>query len=229
MSGSENSPVPLLSSQVEKGAHVLARAMQHSPDMKYFIGDDSRMLETPAKRFYQSVICIGLIYGEVFTTPSMLGIAVWVSPEYNSFTFESMFRTGFLRAILSMGFGSLWRFVRSSIFVEKLQKQAISVPHWTLVFIGVEPTHRGKGIGGNLIQPILARADSDGIPCYVESVDERNLTFYQRHGFEIVKDGQVPNSGLQVWILVRKPACATASILLHSISSRNRAAGNFAR
>jgi GNAT superfamily N-acetyltransferase len=203
MSVSETSPVLLLSSQVEKGAEVLARAMQHSPDMKYFIGDDSRMLEAPARRFYQSVIRIGLIHGEVYTTPSMLGIAVWVSPEHNSFTFGSMFRTGFLRAIVSMGFGPLRRFVRSSIFVEKLQKQAISVPHWTLVFIGVEPAYRGKGVGGKLIQPILARADSDGMPCYVESVDERNLTFYQRHGFEIVRDGQIPNGGPHVWILVR--------------------------
>ena len=205
ISQSEKSAVLLSSSQVEQGAEVLARAMQHAPDMRYFIGGDDRKLDKAALQFYQSVIRIGLLYGEVYTMPSMEGIAVWVNPENTSFSFGSLFRTGFLRATLSMGIGPLRRFISSSSYVEKLQKQTISGPRWTLVYLGVESTHRGKGIGGILIQPILARADGDGLPCYVESADDRNLTFYKRHGFDIVKEGQVPNGGPQVWIMVREP------------------------
>jgi predicted N-acetyltransferase YhbS len=95
--------------------------------------------------------------------------------------------------------------VRSSSYVEKLRKKAISGPRWTLAFLGVESSQRGKGIGGVLIQPILASTDTDGLPCYVESADERNLTFYKKHGFEIVQHGTASNGGPDVWVMVRQP------------------------
>lgn len=205
MSQSDSSAVLLSASQVELSAKVLARAFQHAPDMKYFIGDDSRMLGKAALRFYQAVIRIGLLYGEVYTTPSMDGIAVWVSPENTRITFGILFRTGFLTATLSMGLGPLRRFISSSSYVETLQKQAISGPRWTLVYLGVESSQRGKGIGGILIRPILARADAEGLPCYVESADERNLSFYKKHGFAIVNHGLVPKGGPEVWVMVRQP------------------------
>lgn len=205
MSQLETSPVLLAKSQVEQGAELLARALQNAPDMKFLIGDNARMLDKVTLRFYQAVIRVGLLYGEVYTTPSMEGVAVWVSPENTNFTLGILFRTGFLTAILSLGFRPMLRFINSSNYVQKLQKQAISGPRWVLVYLGVEPSQQGKGIGGILIHPILARADADGVPCYVESANARNLTFYKRHGFEIVNHGQVPNGGPQVWIMVRKP------------------------
>lgn len=205
MSQADSSPVPLTTSQVEQAAAVLARAFQHAPDMKYFIGDDTRMLDKAALRFYKAVIRAGLLYGEVYTTPAMDGVAVWVSPENTDFSFGSLFRTGLLAAVLSVGLRPSVRFMSSASYVEKLQKKAISGPRWVLVFLGVEAEQRGKGIGGVLIQPTLARADADGVPCYVESADERNLSFYNRHGFEVIEHGQVPNSGPQVWVMVREP------------------------
>jgi len=165
MSQLETSPVLLAKSQVEQGAELLARALQNAPDMKFLIGDNARMLDKVTLRFYQAVIRVGLLYGEVYTTPSMEGVAVWVSPENTNFTLGILFRTGFLTAILSLGFRPMLRFINSSNYVQKLQKQAISGPRWVLVYLGVEPSQQGKGIGGILIHPILARADADGVPC----------------------------------------------------------------
>lgn len=205
MSQSDAYAVSLARSQVEQAAAVLARTFQYAPDMRFLVGNDAQMLDNKALRFYKAVIMAGLLYGEVFTTPSLEGVAVWISPESSSFTFGSLFRTGLLKAILLMGPGPMLRFVRSSSYVQKLQEQAISVPRWVLVFLGVEPSQQGKGIGGKLIQPILTRADSADVPCYVESADERNLSFYKKHGFVIINQGQVPNGGPQVWVLVKEP------------------------
>lgn len=88
MPQSETTPVLLKESQVEQAAEVLARALQNAPDMKFFIGDQSRQLEHRALRFYQAVIHVGLRYGEAYTTPSMDGVAVWVNPENANFTIE---------------------------------------------------------------------------------------------------------------------------------------------
>jgi ribosomal protein S18 acetylase RimI-like enzyme len=205
MSSSDAYPVHLASSQIEEAAELLARVMQDAPDMLFFFGDEAKMLDKPALRFYQAVIRMGLIHGEVYTTPSMDGIAVWSSPEVTSFSLGLLLRTGFLTALLSTGFRPMFRFISSAGYVQKLQQQAISIPYWTLVFLAVEPAQQGKGLGGILIQPILARSDEEGIPCYVESANERNLNFYKKHDFNIVNQGQVPGGGPLVWIMVREP------------------------
>lgn len=202
----DTTTVPLNISQVRQGAEVLARTFKHAPDMRFFIGDESRMLAEKTLRFYRAIIRIGMRYGEVTTTSSLDGLAIWVSPENNNFTFGSMFRTGLVSSILAIGLRPAYRFMRSALYVEGLQLEATKRPRWILVFLGVEPSRQGKGIGGVLIQPVLDRADDSGIPCYVESADERNLSFYNRHGFEVVNRGQVPNGGPKVWVLVREPA-----------------------
>ena len=74
--------------------------------------------------------------------------------------------------------------------------------------LGVEPSEQGKGIGGALMQPILRRAGAEGLPCYLETQNERNLPFYERDGFEEVRDGEVPKRGLRVWAMVRDPHSA---------------------
>lgn len=206
MSQQAISPVFLDESQVEQAAGLLARIFQHAPDMTYLVGDDEKMLTRPVQRFYEAFIRIGLLSGEVYTTPSMHGLAIWTSPENNQFTFRMMFQSKLLQAVFSMGLGPAVRFFRSSNYLERLHKEAISRPHWILVFLGVEPSQQGKGIGGELIQPILDQADAEGVPCYVESADERNHNFYKRHGFEIVKQSQVPNGATMVWIFVREPS-----------------------
>jgi predicted N-acetyltransferase YhbS len=71
--------------------------------------------------------------------------------------------------------------------------------------LGVEPSQQGRGLGGVLMQPILARADAEGVPCLLESMNERNLTFYKRHGFEVTAHGQIPNEGPQIWVMLREP------------------------
>lgn len=204
MSLSATYPVILKKSQVEQGAEVLARALQHAPDMKFLVGDNNRMHDRATLRFYQSVIQIGLLYGAVYTTPAVDGVAVWMSPETTNFSLGILFRTGFLTTLLSLGMGPTRRFLSSTTYIQKLEEQAISGPRWTLVYLGVEPARQRHGIGGILLQPTITLADAEGMPCYVESADERNLSFYKKHGFSIVVHGKVPKGGPQVWALVRE-------------------------
>jgi hypothetical protein len=165
---SDVAPVLLSKSHVKQGTAVLARAFQHDPVFEYLVDDSARMLDTPL-RFYQANIRMGLLYGEVYTTPSMEGVAVWISPGNTDFTFGQMLRSGFLTSGLSMGLKTAVRFMRTASTIEELKKEAISRPRWALLAVGVDPTHQGAGLGGTLIHPILSRADSEGMPCYLES------------------------------------------------------------
>lgn len=57
-------------------------------------------------------------------------------------------------------------------------------PHWYLPLIGIDPQHQGKGLGGALLDHALALSDRDGVPAYLESSNPRNISLYERHGFE---------------------------------------------
>jgi ribosomal protein S18 acetylase RimI-like enzyme len=67
-------------------------------------------------------------------------------------------------------------------------------PHWYLPLIGVDPMQQNKGYGSMLMQHVLGVCDREGRPAYLESSNPRNITLYQRHGFEIVGTIQAGSS-----------------------------------
>jgi GNAT superfamily N-acetyltransferase len=75
-----------------------------------------------------------------------------------------------------------------------------------LLNLAVESARQQHGIGSALIVPVLARADRNKQPCYLETNNPNNLPFYTKHGFVVAHSGQVPNNGPAFWAMLRKPA-----------------------
>ena len=71
------------------------------------------------------------------------------------------------------------------------------------MLIGVEPALQGQGVGGKLLQPVLARADASGLACYLETATLRDVQFYTRHGFQVVEEGDVPGADEHYWTMRR--------------------------
>jgi ribosomal protein S18 acetylase RimI-like enzyme len=67
-------------------------------------------------------------------------------------------------------------------------------PHWYLPLIGVDPACQGGGCGAALMRHALSRCDRDRAPAYLESTNPRNITLYERHGFERLGTVQVGTS-----------------------------------
>jgi ribosomal protein S18 acetylase RimI-like enzyme len=59
-------------------------------------------------------------------------------------------------------------------------------PHWYLAALGVDIRMQGKGLGSILMKHALARVDQEHLPAYLESSNPRNISFYERHGFEVI-------------------------------------------
>ena len=68
--------------------------------------------------------------------------------------------------------------------------------HWYLPLIAVEPAHQGLGLGSALMKEALRRCDEAGLPAYLESSNPRNISLYERHGFEAIGQIQVGSSPL---------------------------------
>jgi GNAT superfamily N-acetyltransferase len=74
-------------------------------------------------------------------------------------------------------------------------------PHWYLNVVSTLPSHQSRGLGAAVIQPVLDRADAEGVPCYLESTNPRNRTLYYRAGFEDMGDVELDGgpSMRQMW------------------------------
>jgi GNAT superfamily N-acetyltransferase len=63
-------------------------------------------------------------------------------------------------------------------------------PHWYLPWFGVEAGQQGKGLGAILLAHCLEIVDASHLPAYLETPNPRNLSFYERHGFEVTGTAQ---------------------------------------
>jgi GNAT superfamily N-acetyltransferase len=82
-------------------------------------------------------------------------------------------------------------------------------PHFYVRTVGVRTALQGRGLGSALMRPTLERADSAGLPTYIEASSERSAALYERLGFLHMDVLHLPEGGPPVW-LMRRPAAGAA-------------------
>jgi ribosomal protein S18 acetylase RimI-like enzyme len=93
---------------------------------------------------------------------------------------------------------------------ETMAKEHPKGPHLYLFTIGTRKVARGKGLGKALMAPVLAAADRDGLPCYLENSNPANTGFYRSRGFAQVKIFAAGPGGPPLEAMWREPRSATA-------------------
>jgi ribosomal protein S18 acetylase RimI-like enzyme len=200
-----NEVVRLEGTQIKEAGEVLARAFQDNPMPQYVVPDDAKRARV--LDWFMSVAArYGHMYGEVYTTADKVeGGAIWLPPENFAMSPVRMVRSGMILMPLKLGLAAFGRFMNFSNHWEHLHKRDIPRPHWYLWFVGVDPPRQGQGTGSALMQPVVARADADGLPCYLETANARNVPLYERHGFEVVVEDDLPKGGPHFWTMKREP------------------------
>jgi GNAT superfamily N-acetyltransferase len=82
-------------------------------------------------------------------------------------------------------------------------------PHFYVRTVGVRTILQGQGVGSVLMRPTLERADSVGLPTYIEASSTRSAALYERLGFVHMDILQLPEGGPPVWLMRRPPAGAS--------------------
>jgi GNAT superfamily N-acetyltransferase len=199
-------PVHLTASQIDQAAGMLARAFFDDPHQVYMTPDAERRARLRPGLYHGLVHYVLLCGDEVYTTPgSVKGVAAWMPPGKDWTTIGHWFRSGLVRAALRLSLREIRRSIRGLVIQSRLHDRYMTGPHWYLALLGVEPSCQGQGIGGTLIQPILARADADGLPCYLETGTEKNVRFYRKRGFEVLAEETIPGGGPRFWGMARNP------------------------
>jgi GNAT superfamily N-acetyltransferase len=200
-------PAPLSRSQIGRAAATLALAFDEDP---LYV----RLLPDPQRRrrlltlLWQGVLRYSLRYGIAYASPELTGVAAWLAPGAMDITPWRQLRSGLVlpRAVFRFPREARHRTLAYIGHLDHLGRELMGDhPCWYLWALGVEPSARGRGMGGALLSPVLERADRDRLPCYLETFNERDLPFYERHGYRIVWSGSMPGEDVPVWTMLREP------------------------
>ena len=189
-----------------RAAAVLARAFHDDP-MFVFIEPDAERRRRVLPWFFDASVRLGRRYGRCDQAPD--AAAIWLAPGRTDLGPAAFVRSGLALAPLRFGPAAFRRFVRLTGAFEKVGGAVHGdAPFWHLFMLGVDPPAQGTGLGARLVAPVLAEADATGRPCYLETLVERNLAFYRRHGFEVASQHREP--GLPpFWTMWRAPGTAS--------------------
>jgi len=194
--------VELAPEQYRQAWDVLARAFFDYPFMTYIQPD-------PVKRkkilpwYLGFTIRIGRKYGKMLTTPEMKGVVVWLPPKHCWVSIAEFIVVGMLETPFRLGLATCKRILANDNFIEEIRKTKAPEKHWYLWSIGVDPIYKNQGVGAALMEPVLMEADKNEEVCYLETHLEANLAWYQKYGFEVVFDGEIPGYSLPVWGMMR--------------------------
>lgn len=138
----------------------------------------------------------GFESGSAYVSSDFRGAALWLPPGVhpNGEALEQVFRDTAEVERLDDLLGTF----------EKMDQCHPEEPHWYLPLVGVEPNAQGSGIGGALMRHAVARCDQDRALAYLESSNPRNISLYERHGFEVMGQIQVGAAPL-VTPMLRRP------------------------
>jgi len=196
--------LPLRETQIEHAGFVLGRAFHDDPLMTFvFPDDDQRFRELPW--FMSVAVRIGMRGGRVHTDDRVAGCAVWLPPGATDVDDAAAAAAGIGDAERRWGAAAFRRFGVTMEHLGEFHHRLMPEPHWYLMLLGVDPPYQGQGVGGELMQPILAEADRDPRPSYLETQKARNVPFYRRHGFEVVAETDAPGGGPHLWLMARSP------------------------
>jgi len=185
---------------IDSLAVSLARAFADDPVFDFLIPPrrrDARML----KFFAHELAKVHLRHDEVWTTVNgVQGGALWAPPgKWRQPPLDVLRSLPALMPVL----GS--RVLRAVKTLNAVEKEHPGGDHYYLAVLGTEPAAQGKGIGGALLAPVLNRCDEEGIGAYLESSKESNIAFYNRFGFNVVRELPFPDGGPSVWTMWRDP------------------------
>ena len=146
-------------------------------DLKQIFPDqEERREKTPyVHEFY---LLYGFSDSEAFiTSPHLEGIAVGIhSDKWKNKSFWRTFSSGAIWPAMKIGIKALRKLQKIDSYTDKRHRELAPDKHWYLALLAVAPEQQGKGYGSKLLNVMLTRIDTEGLPCYLETEGEKNVS-----------------------------------------------------
>jgi GNAT superfamily N-acetyltransferase len=183
-------------SDVSPLAVVLARAFVDDPIYLWTFGKGNARW---SRRFFKWQLGRLVGFDATWTIDDGAGAAAWAPPGDWRESPAALLRLTFMTL---PGIGRRLRRVVTGL--NRIDELHPTADHYYLAVLGVDPPRQGTGLGSGLMQPGLQRCDEQRMPAFLETSKERNIAFYNHHGFEVTDRVDLPE-GPPVWLMWRRP------------------------
>jgi len=130
------------------------------------------------------------------------GVSIWSYPLSEEIeSVKSQKKMAFITT--HMGESSYLAYRDMCAYMAEQSDFLINQDAWYLSIIGILPDFQGQGLGPGLIENVLEKTDKLGLDTYCETFTARNLTFYQRLGYQQAGKFHEPISQSDYWLLNR--------------------------
>lgn len=187
---------PATPRDVPRAVRTLARAFADYPATRHTLAADAH--HDRVRQFQELLLTrVGLEYGRVWVADDGAAVAVWTTPERDA---------GPAFAEIGTRLAEL----AGDRLPAHQESERLVAPHrptepvWFLATVGVDPARQGQGLGSAVLRAGLTEADRAGLPAFLETAEERNVRLYQRLGFQVTAEVDLPD-GPRTWCMRRAP------------------------
>ena len=148
-------------------------------------------------------ICEGAKYGELYCPrDTKYGLSIWSKPLESEFeSCKKKEKSEFLRKHISIRYEQKYRQITQ--FMSRQANLVVNTDAWYLSIVGVLPRFQNRGLGVELIERVIEKADSSGVSTYLETFTPRNEKFYARLGYRVIGSYLEPTIGAPYSLMVR--------------------------
>lgn len=159
---------------------ILSRSFDDNKSVNYVVKQDSeRQSRIKGLMEYSFNVCNA--FGEVWLSDDNEACALVLLPDKKRTTLNSILWDAKL-ALSVIGLNRIGSVLGRESKINSFHPRE---PFTYLWFIGVKPGLQNKGKGSALLEEIIEASNDQGRPIYLETSVDRNLPWYQKHGFEI--------------------------------------------
>ncbi|WP_435246772.1 GNAT family N-acetyltransferase [Streptomyces sp. NRRL F-5630] len=188
---------PITDADVPTAVDTLARAFADYPFTRHVIAAEGH--EERIRRYQELCLTrIGMVYGRVWVADEGRAVAVWAVPGQDpSPAFAEL---GPLLGELSGDRAAAYESADAAMAPYRPGE-----PGWFLETVATAPEAQGNGLGSAVLIPGIQEAERAGHPAFLETSSEPNVRFYERLGFKVTADVQLPHNGPRTWCMRRDP------------------------
>lgn len=196
---------PATAADLPAAVETLARAFYADPVWGWAFPDPERRLEQHSA-VWRVVAESALDYESAWVVGDCAAVALWIPPGKPELGPEAEERVeALIREMLGAG---------ASRVLETFERfdaaHPLDRPHYYLSLLATNPDHSGRGLGMGLLAATLERIDAEGAPAFLESSNPLNTPRYERLGFSVCGEFELPEDGPDVTHMWREPVASPA-------------------
>jgi GNAT superfamily N-acetyltransferase len=204
----DNEVIGLERSQIPEASLIGAKAFADDPVFSYLTPEARQSRLEALTWLLNNALEYCYLYGNIYTTSDLKGVAAWLPPEKSSLTGIQLLQQILQLRLYLLPFKCGWnRLGRWLSFLKVIENyHQLDMPnqlHWYLALMFVNPHYQKQGVGSTLLKPILDRSCDEKLPCYLVTFTEQAVKFYQKNGFEIIRKSQVSEDAPVFWNLFK--------------------------